>query len=66
MILKFATRRDTNGNRYYLILDTEKKTFAETSGRFYHEGDYLQITQRERRAIKEKAKADGYKAVNCI
>lgn len=66
MILNFATRRDTNGNRYYLVVDTERKAFAETSGKFYHEGEYIQITRRERRAIKEKAKADGYKAVDYI
>ena len=60
MILKFATRRDANGNRYYLILDTEKKQYSETPSGFYHKDDYTQITLRELRAIKEKARADGY------
>lgn len=66
MIIKFTTRRDANGNRYYLILDTERKQFSETASGFYHKDDYMQITRRERRAIKEKARADGYKEVDSI
>ena len=66
MILKFATRRDVNGNTYFIVLDTEKKQFSEMPSGFYHKDDYMQITQRERRAIKEKAKADGYKEIDSI
>ena len=66
MILKFATRRDTNGNTYFIVLDTDNKTYSENISGFYHKDDYMQITRRERRAIKEKAKADGYKAVDFI
>lgn len=64
MILKFATRRDTNGNTYFIVLDTERKQFSEMPSGFYHKDDYMQITRRELRAIKEKARADGYEAIS--
>lgn len=66
MILKFATRRDNNGNTYFIVLDTDNKTYSENTSGFYHKEDFFQITRRERRAIKEKARAEGYKEVDSI
>lgn len=66
MILKFATRRDTNGNRYYLGIDTKNKVYAVTPSHWYSREDITEVTQRDRRKLIEAVKADGYKQVNSI
>ncbi len=66
MIIKFATKRDRNGNRYYLILDTERKQFSETASGFYHKDDYIEVTKRERRSLEIRALTDDYKEVDYI
>ena len=66
MILKFATRRDVNGNRYYLGIDTKNKVYAVTPSHWYSREDINEVTQRDRRKLIEAVKADGYKAVDFI
>lgn len=66
MILKFATKRDCNGNRYYLGIDTKSKVYAVTPSHWYSREDITEVTQRDRRKLIEAVKADGYKAVDYI
>jgi len=66
MIIKFATKRDRNGNRYYLGIDTEKKVYALTSSHWYSREDITEVTQRDRRKLIEAVRADGYKEVDSI
>lgn len=60
MVLEFATARNKNGNRLYLGVNTEDKTFSRERGAWYSRADVIQITKKERRAIIERAEAAGY------
>ena len=66
MILKFATKRDRNGNRYYLGIDTKKKVYALTPSHWYSREDFTEVTKGDRRKLIEAVKADGYKEINAI
>ena len=66
MIIKFSTKRDRNGNRYYLILDTDKKQYSKTASGFYHKDDYIEVTKREKHSLEIRALADDYKEVDSI
>lgn len=66
MVLEFATKRDKNGNRYYLGIDTEKKIFSRIRGKWYSRADIIQITKTERRAIIERATEAGYIEKECF
>ena len=51
MILNFSTKRDINGNRYYLAIDTDKKVFSRFCSTWYSKADVITITQAERRKL---------------
>lgn len=60
MVLEFATKRDQNGNRYYLGIDTEKKSFSRERGRWYSREDITEITKADRRKIIEQLEHAGF------
>ena len=61
MFLEFATKRDINGNRYYLGIDTEKKQFSRERGRWYSREDLTaEITRKDRRKLIETLEAENY------
>ena len=47
MILRFATNRDRNGNRYYLILDCWEKKFSVVPSRWFNRNDFIIVTKQE-------------------
>lgn len=59
MFLEFATKRDRNGNRYYLTIETEGKIFT-LMDRYYIKGEFIQITRTERRKLIEELKAHNF------
>lgn len=62
MIQKFMSTRDINGNRKTLVIDHEKQTFKRDYNPF-STSDYIEIRQKDRRAIIESLQAVGYKEV---
>lgn len=60
MILKFATKRDRCGNRYYLYLDTDKKTYSRPAA-WSHIEDVIEVTQKDYRKALANARAAGWK-----
>lgn len=67
MFLEFATKRDRNGNRYYLGIDTEKKIFSRERGRWYSREDLTaEITRKDRRKLIEALEADGFKEIEYL
>ena len=66
MIIKTATKRDINGNRYYLAFDTEKKVYAREAAHWYCKEDVLQITKTERKRTIEQLKDEGYTEIDYI
>lgn len=60
MILEFKTKRDINGNTYWLWLDVD----AHVYGYYDRLGlEPIEVTRKQMRELKETAKADGYKEV---
>lgn len=64
MILKFATKRDINGNRYYLAIDTENKTFSRLPRHWFCREDFIEVTKTDKRRLIETLKKDGYTETN--
>ena len=59
MILKFTTKRDTNGNRYTLTINTNLKTYSRSYNPF-DVSDYVTIGKRDREKLVEQLEDDGY------
>lgn len=66
MIIEFSTKRDRNGNRYYLAIDTENKTFARNRSLWYSRGDTVEIGRRDRLKMIEQLKSEGFLEIDCI
>ena len=54
----FVTKRDRNGNRYYLTVDLVNKTFSRVN-RWYR-SDFITVTQRDKNRIAAILKSSGY------
>lgn len=66
MITKYATKRDINGNTYKLIIDTERRLYAQDNSGFFHRCDFITIGKRERARMIETLKDAGYRETNAI
>lgn len=62
MKLYFATKRNTNGHRRYLEIDTEKKQY-NTQDQFLHRSDFVEVKRSEYDELIRQASADGYNIV---
>ena len=60
MKLEFATKRDINGNRYYLGIDTDNKTFSRERGKWYSREDITEIGKNDRRKMIKQLTAAGF------
>lgn len=65
MILEFATKRDRNGNRYYLGIDTDRKVYSLERGHWYSREDIAEITKTDRRRLIEKIETE-YKRIDYL
>lgn len=63
MILEFATKRDINGNRYYLGVDTENKTFSRERGKWYGRDDVVEVGKRDRRKMIDELVESGFSEI---
>ena len=66
MILEFATKRNQNGNRYYLGIDTDKKVFSRERGHWYTKDDVIEITKHDRNNLIEQLESENYKEIEHI
>lgn len=60
MIQKFTTKRDTNGNRYTLIIDHEKKRYYPDYNTTSNYTDYITITKTDRQKMMDHLDENGY------
>lgn len=61
MVEKFATKRDINGNRLYLVVDHERKEYTrQINGWFCKSDGYIIIGKRELHRMVDELKANGY------
>ena len=63
MIIRYATKRDINGNRYYLIIDTEAKTYALTPSKWFNKEDYITATKTDKRKAQANIEELGFTEV---
>lgn len=67
MIFSFSTKRDRNGNRYFLGLDTIKKEFSRNCKSWYGVDDLTaQITKKERLNLIHRLESENFKEVDYI
>lgn len=66
MILKFATKRDQNGNRYFLGIDTENKTYSKESAHWYSREDITEVSKKDRHKLLDILESENYTEVNHI
>ena len=60
MILKFATKRNRNGVRRFLGIDTEKRVYAKSSSHWLCREDFVEISGRDMDRIRADAEDNGY------
>lgn len=63
MILKFRTKRDVNGNTYYLEIDTNAKTYCENPKGFIHNEDFIEVKKTDMRKLKSQLAKFEYKYI---
>lgn len=57
----FTTKRDTNGNRFYLVIDHGNREYSRHLGGWFHPEDATAtVTRKKLREMVEELKADGY------
>lgn len=66
MKLEFATKRDVNGDRYYLGIDTETKVFSTQRGHWYCREEVVEVTQKDRKKLIDNLERSGYHKIYCI
>lgn len=64
MILEYATKRDINGNRYYLGIDTDKKVYSRERGKWYSREDIVEISKADRRKVIDCLIAAGFTEID--
>lgn len=64
MIIEYSTNRDRNGNRYYLGVDHDKKTFSRERAHWYCRDDVIEVSKKDRRKIIDLVTAAGYSEVD--
>lgn len=62
MINRYKTKLDVNGNRYYLTVNTDKKTYSKDYNLWGKDGD-IEISKKDRRNIIAQLDAEGYQEV---
>ncbi len=66
-MLIFATKRNVNGSRSYLFIDTKKHTYATNPQRmFYSREDFVEVGRLDLRRLKERIIAEGFRPVDFI
>lgn len=63
LMVEFSTKLDANGNRYYLGVDFDNKTFTQTPRWMYHRDEVTEIGKRARVDMIKRLKAAGFKEV---
>lgn len=66
MIFRFSTKRDVNGNRYFLGIDTEKRVFSRESVHWYGKEDVIEIKKSDRQKMIDDLQAAGFSEIKYI
>lgn len=66
MIIKFATKRNSNGHRAYIALDTDRREYSTNPALWLCREDFAEISKRDLDRIRDKAKQDGFKEIDAL
>ena len=64
MIMRFATKRNVNGNRKCLIFNTETKQFARESAHWFCRDDFVEVGLMDLKKLAQMCKDFGYMEVD--
>lgn len=65
MILKFATKRNTNGNRKYLAIDTDRKEYATDPHGIMWRDELIEVSAHDLATIRGTVETE-YKRIDAI
>ena len=63
MIIKYTTKRDINGNRKTLIVNTEAQTYRRDYNTSRDYSDYITISAKDRNKIMQQLDEAGYTSI---
>lgn len=66
MIIKFATKRNTNGNRTYLGIDTTTCEYARQPHNWYCRDEIIEVSYKDLHKILQSCIDSSYKEVSYI
>lgn len=66
MILRFATKRDKNGNRKYLMIDTTAAIYATAPIHWYCRADFVEIGAHDRAKLLTDVVEHGYTRIDAL
>lgn len=66
MILKFATKRNANGNRIYLAIDTTNREYARESQSWYCREEMIEVSHKDLHKVLQSCIDNNYSEVSYI
>ncbi len=66
MILKFATKRNVNGNRTYLEIDTTTREYARQSRSWYCKEEIIEVSHKDLHKVLQSCIDNSYSEVSYI
>ena len=66
MLIKYATKRDINGNCKYLAVDHARKEYATSPHGYIYRADVIEVKAADLRKIKAAAESAKYKRVDTL
>lgn len=66
MLFEFSTKPDRNGNKYYLGIDTDTKTYSRQRSHWYTIDEVIPINRKARRDLITQVEKEGYNEIDSI
>ena len=61
MLVRLGTKRDRNGNRYFLIIDHENKTYSKQPLHWLCRDDFIEVSKKDYRRYIDFLETFNYK-----
>lgn len=55
MIIRFCTKRNVNGNRKFLVIDTNNRSYNDTCVRWFSRSDFVEVSASDFKKLKDQA-----------
>lgn len=64
MLVRLGTKRDRNGNRYYIIIDHTNKIYSKQPAHWLCREDFIEITKKDYHRYIDFVETFGYKEID--